>query len=316
MPVFTPQTRYILQKMTEHGPGAYGPKAAKREPYALSDPYEILGIPRAVDPETLKAAYRKLVLHYHPDTKPDPREKATAEKNIKAINAAYEALSNRRGRASYAQKGETRARPEARPASPRTESRHTETRENEAFAKLRAHMDTLSAEVRRFASAREYLDSETSSFASLLKRFFAFAERLAVERQRDDLQPFRDRLGSIDVELEGAWKTFMSKADMFLGTQNARELFFMYGNKTPIIAKTAHPSIDRFLREFHALFERKFQSALRAERSKAALKRIEENVAHALDRTKMFQAFPEGPSLAFIKRLGELAAARRKKMWF
>lgn len=316
MPVFTPQTRYILQKMTEHGPGAYGPKAAKREPYALSDPYEILGIPRAVDPETLKAAYRKLVLHYHPDTKPDPREKATAEKNIKAINAAYEALSNRRGRASYAQKGETRARPEARPASPRTESRHTETRENEAFAKLRAHMDTLSAEVRRFASAREYLDSETSSFASLLKRFFAFAERLAVERQRNDLLPFRTELSGMDVELDDAWKVFTDKASVFLDTQNARELFSMYGNKTPIIAETAHPSIDRFVRDFHVLFEEKFRFALRVERSKKALEEMERSVAHASDRTKVFQAFPKGPSLDFFKRLGALATARRKKMWF
>ncbi len=62
------------------------------------DFYEILGVPRDADPETIKKAYRKLALKYHPDRNPDDPE---AETRFKEINAAYEVLKDEKKRAAY-----------------------------------------------------------------------------------------------------------------------------------------------------------------------------------------------------------------------
>ncbi|GIX17172.1 MAG: chaperone protein DnaJ [Rhodothalassiaceae bacterium] len=62
------------------------------------DFYEVLGVPRDADPETIKKAYRKLALKYHPDRNPgDP----DAEARFKEINAAYEVLKDEKKRAAY-----------------------------------------------------------------------------------------------------------------------------------------------------------------------------------------------------------------------
>ncbi len=62
------------------------------------DYYETLGVERGVDAETLKRAYRKLAMRYHPDRNPDDAE---AETNFKAVSEAYGVLSDNEKRAAY-----------------------------------------------------------------------------------------------------------------------------------------------------------------------------------------------------------------------
>lgn len=62
------------------------------------DFYEILGVPKNADDATLKKAYRKLALQYHPDRNPDDK---TAEAKFKEAAEAYEVLSNADKRARY-----------------------------------------------------------------------------------------------------------------------------------------------------------------------------------------------------------------------
>ena len=59
----------------------------------MRDPYEILGVPRDADEETLTKAYRKLARQYHPDTHPDD---PVAESRMKEINAAYDQITKDR----------------------------------------------------------------------------------------------------------------------------------------------------------------------------------------------------------------------------
>ncbi|MBE3589593.1 MAG: molecular chaperone DnaJ [Firmicutes bacterium] len=62
------------------------------------DYYEILGVPRDADAETIRKAFRKLARQYHPDANPgDP----DAEAKFKEINEAYEVLSDPEKRARY-----------------------------------------------------------------------------------------------------------------------------------------------------------------------------------------------------------------------
>lgn len=57
----------------------------------MRDPYEVLGVPRGSDKETIKKAYRKLARQWHPDMHPPDKQAAAAEK-FKEVNAAFEAL--------------------------------------------------------------------------------------------------------------------------------------------------------------------------------------------------------------------------------
>ena len=68
------------------------------------DFYELLGVERGADDKTLKSAYRKLAMQYHPDRNPDDAE---AEKKFKEISAAYEVLKDPQKRAAYDQYGHT-----------------------------------------------------------------------------------------------------------------------------------------------------------------------------------------------------------------
>src|SRR5579875_1164999 len=65
---------------------------------AKRDYYEVLGVPRDADEQTLKSAYRKLALKYHPDRNPGDRE---AEERFKEAAEAYAVLSDPQKRASY-----------------------------------------------------------------------------------------------------------------------------------------------------------------------------------------------------------------------
>ncbi|MFH1051092.1 MAG: molecular chaperone DnaJ [bacterium] len=65
---------------------------------AKRDYYEILGVDRNADINTIKGAYRKLALQYHPDRNPDNKE---AEERFKEATEAYEVLSDQGKRERY-----------------------------------------------------------------------------------------------------------------------------------------------------------------------------------------------------------------------
>ncbi len=68
----------------------------------MADYYDLLGVARDADPDTLKRAYRRLARQYHPDINKDPG----AEGRFKGIGRAYEVLSDPQTRARYDQFGE------------------------------------------------------------------------------------------------------------------------------------------------------------------------------------------------------------------
>jgi molecular chaperone DnaJ len=65
---------------------------------AKKDYYDVLGVDRKADDATIKKAYRKLALKYHPDRNPDDKE---AEDKFKEAAEAYEILSDADKRARY-----------------------------------------------------------------------------------------------------------------------------------------------------------------------------------------------------------------------
>lgn len=62
------------------------------------DYYEILGVDKSADTETIKKAYRKQAMQYHPDRNPGD---SVAEEKFKEAAEAYEVLSNQDKRAQY-----------------------------------------------------------------------------------------------------------------------------------------------------------------------------------------------------------------------
>ena len=69
---------------------------------AKRDYYEILGVPRSADAETLKKSYRKLAMKWHPDRNPGDEK---AEQTFKDISEAYEVLKDPEKRALYDRMG-------------------------------------------------------------------------------------------------------------------------------------------------------------------------------------------------------------------
>ena len=68
----------------------------------MADYYDLLGVSRDADPETLKRAYRRMARQYHPDVNKDPG----AEDKFKEIGRAYGVLSDPQTRSRYDQFGE------------------------------------------------------------------------------------------------------------------------------------------------------------------------------------------------------------------
>ncbi len=69
---------------------------------AKRDYYDILGADKSADAATLKKAYRKMAMQYHPDRNPGDAE---AEAKFKEVNEAYEILKDDQKRAAYDQYG-------------------------------------------------------------------------------------------------------------------------------------------------------------------------------------------------------------------
>ncbi len=63
-----------------------------------ADFYELLGVERGADGATIKSAYRRLAMQYHPDRNPGCGE---SEAKFKAINQAYDCLKDDQKRAAY-----------------------------------------------------------------------------------------------------------------------------------------------------------------------------------------------------------------------
>jgi len=65
---------------------------------AKRDYYEVLGVEKGSDANTIKKAYRKIAMKFHPDRNPDDK---SAEEKFKEAAEAYEVLSDDQKRARY-----------------------------------------------------------------------------------------------------------------------------------------------------------------------------------------------------------------------
>lgn len=72
-------------------------------PPVTQTPYELLGVAKTADADTIRKAYRKLARKHHPDVNPGD---AKAEETFKKISVAYDTLSDPKKRAAYDEFGE------------------------------------------------------------------------------------------------------------------------------------------------------------------------------------------------------------------
>ncbi len=77
---------------------------------AKRDYYEVLGLNRDADDESIKKAYRKLAMKHHPDRNPEDK---SSEEKFKEAKEAYEVLSDAQKRANYERFGHAGVNPSA-----------------------------------------------------------------------------------------------------------------------------------------------------------------------------------------------------------
>lgn len=58
----------------------------------MTDPYQVLGVPRSASDEDIKKAYRNLSRKYHPDANVNNPNKAQAEEKFKEVQQAYDLI--------------------------------------------------------------------------------------------------------------------------------------------------------------------------------------------------------------------------------
>ena len=63
-----------------------------RRVVASSDPYQVLGVKRGASEEEVKAAYRRLILKFHPDRFKTEEAKLFAEAITEKLNEAYKKI--------------------------------------------------------------------------------------------------------------------------------------------------------------------------------------------------------------------------------
>lgn len=90
------------------------------------DYYDVLGVSRSATDKEISSAFRKLARQYHPDTHPDDKD---AESKFKAVNEAYQVLSDPEKRRKYDQLG----RDWERVGQQQSAYRHTGTEEYSDF---------------------------------------------------------------------------------------------------------------------------------------------------------------------------------------
>ena len=75
--------------------GDQGPNSSR---FDSNDPYTVLGVDRTASAETIKKAYRELVIKFHPDKVDHLGEefKTLAEKRFKQIQQAYQSIQQTR----------------------------------------------------------------------------------------------------------------------------------------------------------------------------------------------------------------------------
>ena len=79
---------------------------------AKRDYYEVLGVNRDAEDDSIKKAYRKLAMKHHPDRNPEDKSKG-AEDKFKEAKEAYEVLSDPDKRAAYDRYGHAGVDPSA-----------------------------------------------------------------------------------------------------------------------------------------------------------------------------------------------------------
>ena len=124
------------------------------------DYYEVLGVDKNADEKTIKSAYRKLAIKYHPDKNPDNKE---AEEKFKEAAEAYDVLSNAQNTTSTATTWVRRDSPAAKAVS---------TRRAECRWKTFSPISAIFSEVRSAewaASARQAPEDRAPAVASAVE---------------------------------------------------------------------------------------------------------------------------------------------------
>ncbi|KAG8907674.1 hypothetical protein FRB99_002752 [Tulasnella sp. 403] len=111
----------------------------------MADFYEVLGVPKSATKDEVKKAYRKAALRTHPDRAP-PDQKKKQEDAFRAVNAAYEILSDDANRALYDKHG---VWPPPPPPQPRTQYKPRSTQRAPEF--------------RPFANSQPFYDSDSGA---------------------------------------------------------------------------------------------------------------------------------------------------------